>query len=52
VFPKKADGTVGQPVGLAAQGDTRFHGFAEPEGAAPDGGKGGGGGGGKKKDEL
>ena len=27
VFPKRADGTVGQPVGLAAQGDARFHGF-------------------------
>ena len=32
VFPKRADGTVGRPVGLAEQGDARFHGFAEPEG--------------------
>ena len=56
VFPKQADGSVGRPVGLAAEGDARFHGFAEPEGAALGGGGGaaGGGGGGKggKKDEL
>lgn len=52
VFPKKADGSVGRPVGLAEQGDTRFHGFAEPEGAAPDGDESQAGVGGGKRDEL
>lgn len=50
VFPKKADGTVGRPIGLAEQGDARFHGYQEPEGAVPEGG--GGGEQKNKKDEL
>lgn len=29
VFPRKADGTIGAPTGLAAEGDARFHGVDE-----------------------
>lgn len=32
VFPRKEDGSLASPVGLAAEGDSKFHGVAGPDG--------------------
>ena len=32
VFPRREDGSISKPVGLAAEGDSKFHGIAGPDG--------------------